>query len=113
VPQRAASLHAGHFRPQQLIIHGGLAQLFSQAGDLTISSIAWLLFHRLPAACQEGVPPRREASGRDLQRSRQQVYLFSAQELQYHLSLLLGGKSHGFRFVARCFISSRSTRSLR
>jgi hypothetical protein len=95
------------------MVHGGLAQLFSQAGDLTIPSVAGLLFYRLPAACQEGVPPCREASGRDLQRSRQQVHRFAAQELQYHLGLPLGGKAPGFRVVARGLISSRSTRALR
>jgi hypothetical protein len=55
------------------MVHGTLAKRFSQAGDLAVSGIEGLWCHRLLAACQEGIPPYREASSGDSQRSRQQV----------------------------------------
>jgi hypothetical protein len=83
------------------MVHGGLTKLFAAAGDLAVSGIMGRLLHRLLAACQEGVPPCREASGGDPQLPRQQVYGFSTEEASHHLGLRLRGKPLDLRTIAR------------
>jgi hypothetical protein len=60
-------LQPRNFLPQQLHCHGGFAQLFVEAADLTVTAIEWLFFQRVRASIEERLAPSRETGSRDSQ----------------------------------------------
>jgi hypothetical protein len=95
VGQRAFALQRLDLGVEQFVVHGDLAHLGFQPGDLVVAVIAFAFFQGRSRACERTLAPLGQPGDRDIRLPRHQFQRLAAQQSRDNRHLALNRKALG------------------